>query len=65
MPPEQPEARQPHQRDQRAEHQAADRGEPRQHQRERHAVEKQIGQRAADDVEVEIGEHGALTSRVM
>ena len=49
--------RQPHQRDQRAEHQAAERGERRQRQRERHAVEKQIAQRAADDIEVEIGEH--------
>ena len=43
---------------------AAERGERRQHQRERHAVKEQIAQRAADNVEVEIGEHArSLTSR--
>src|SRR5665647_1125002 len=55
--PEQLESRQPHQRDQRAEDQAAERRQARQRQRERHAVEKQIPERAADDVEIEIGEH--------
>ena len=52
-------AGQPHQRDQRAEDQAAERGERRQRQRERHAVEEQVRKRAADDVEIEIAEHGA------
>ena len=59
MRPEQLVAGQPHQRDQRAEDQAAERAERRQRQRERHAVEEQVGEGAADDVEIEIGEHGA------
>ncbi|MGY4482867.1 hypothetical protein ACVWWR_002058 [Bradyrhizobium sp. LM3.2] len=54
-------AGQPHQRDRRAEDQAAECREPRQHQRERHAFVEQIGQCAADDVEIEIAEHGAIS----
>src|SRR5712664_2044932 len=56
-PPEEFQARQPHQCEQRAEDQAAQRCQARQRQRERHAVEKQISERAADNVEVEAGKH--------
>ncbi|MEY9655203.1 hypothetical protein ABH980_002210 [Bradyrhizobium ottawaense] len=55
------EAGQPHQRERRAEDQAAESCEPRQRQGERHALVEQIGQRAADDVEIEIAEHGAIS----
>src|SRR4051812_6376776 len=58
------EAGQPHQRQQGAEHQPADRGKRCQRQGERHAVEKEISERAADDVEVEVAEHQVpVTSR--
>ena len=36
-----------------------------QRQRERHAVEEEVAQRAADDVEIEIAEHGGLHFPVM
>ena len=58
---EQSVAGQAHQRDQGAEHEAAKRRQAGQGQRERHAVEEEIGKRAADHVEIEIAEHGAIS----
>ncbi|MEY9234241.1 hypothetical protein ABIF78_006564 [Bradyrhizobium japonicum] len=55
------EAREPHQRECRAEDQAAKRGECRQRKRKRHALVEQIGQRADNDAEIEIAEHGAIS----
>ncbi|MHC2722780.1 hypothetical protein ACVMGE_005267 [Bradyrhizobium diazoefficiens] len=55
------EARQSHQRDRGAEDQAAEARQRRQGHRERHALVEQVGQRAADDVEIEITEHCAIS----
>src|SRR6266849_9761162 len=51
--------REPHQRQRRAEHDAAERRQRGEGQRERHAVVEQVRQRAHDDVEIEIAEHAA------